>query len=145
MITKVIMITKEQLIKEAWGNSNKTKVEFNKDTGYSLDFLEVDSFVDEYFDMIFCHSNNGILYAKIRPKQLQGIEDNNGWISIKSEEDLPQEFQEYHVIRDNFFHTARYVDKNRWVYSGNDYPKTTEILNITHYQPIIKPKMPLHK
>ena len=33
---------------------------------------------------------NGVVYS-YRPKSLQGIENNNGWIKIESEKDLPKE------------------------------------------------------
>lgn len=76
----------------------------------------------------------------IRPKSLQGIESNNGWISINSEKDLPKDGYVFWVKRD-----------------GIDSPlyKAEEFFNAqinkewldsyTHYQPIVKPNPPLHK
>lgn len=37
--------------------------------------------------------------SRWRPISLQGIEHNNGWIKIESEEDLPKEVGTYDVIR----------------------------------------------
>lgn len=35
-----------------------------------------------------------------RPKTLQGIENNNGWIKIENEEDLPKDDKIYVVVND---------------------------------------------
>jgi len=76
-----------------------------------------------------------------RPKSLQGIESNNGWISINSEKDLPSENGYYwfytienprivtHNITDGIGETGKI-----W------YPAT-----FSHYQPIVKPNPPIHK
>ena len=78
---------------------------------------------------------------KFRPKSLQGIETNNGWID--SEKDLPEQGGEYHVVIKGKLDKAVYVKSNRWLVNGNDYPKTTQTQGISHYQPIVKPKPPI--
>ena len=72
-----------------------------------------------------------------RPKSLQGIENNTGWIKIESEADLPKESWAYWIFRnDNLITTLRdYV-------ADKDYLK--DEINITHYQPIEKPLKPLY-
>ncbi len=74
-----------------------------------------------------------------RPKSLQGIEDNNGWISINSEKDLPREQTECWIF-----------DKEKGLICGNFLNNTKEekkywLDNASHYQPIVKPSLPLHK
>lgn len=74
-----------------------------------------------------------------RPKSLQGIENNNGWIKIES--DLPKTGDICFIYDiDNFtgiavFCTIQKVFKTRF---GNEYE------NVTHYQEIIKPKPPIY-
>lgn len=71
-----------------------------------------------------------------RPKSLQGIENNNGWIKIESEDDLPKEDGFYWVVDsetkdiiDRYFDTKNYDYFNQFS---------------THYQSIQKPKPPLY-
>lgn len=71
-----------------------------------------------------------------RPKSLAGIENNRGWISMHSIHDLTIVKGQYYTI----FHNG-YIDVS-------NYDGTTECykfwkLNFTHYQPIIKPELPL--
>lgn len=74
--------------------------------------------------------------GKIRPKSLQGIENNNGWIKIESEDDLPKEDKWYWVKKKSGEEIlSGYqigVSKERW------------LSEITHYQPIEKPKPPIY-
>ena len=71
-----------------------------------------------------------------RPKSLQGIENNNGWVKIESEADLPN-------------------NEKVWIYTSNNRVliSSKAVLNwflknpdnkITHYQPIEKPKPPIY-
>lgn len=80
---------------------------------------------------------------EIRPKTLNGIDNNSGWISIESEDDLPKESGSYFTLtnysneiieRDYpiFTKSMTIEDENEWW-----------LKNITHYQPIIKPKKPI--
>ncbi|KUY20877.1 Uncharacterised protein [Elizabethkingia miricola] len=74
-----------------------------------------------------------------RPKVLNGIETNNSWTRIESEEDNPKESGKYWVILSH--------------YSGKKSPVTQEcyyigkgwdsFLDVTHYQPIETPKPPI--
>lgn len=81
-----------------------------------------------------------------RPKSLQGIENNNGWIKIESEADLPKDkYGMYHVVaKENFFCEE---PKNQGIddYWLNDNNKAKNwIKDFSHYQPIVKPQPPLH-
>lgn len=76
-----------------------------------------------------------------RPKSLQGIENNNGWIKIESESDLPSEkikvwFFTFGEEKIGTFHPLL-----------KEFRTESNIYNygsVTHYQPIIKPKPPIY-
>jgi len=74
-----------------------------------------------------------------RPKFLQGIENNNGWIKIESEEDLPTTEIDCHIIYNNNLMTFSVWDN---VLKGFYIGIVKQ--NPTHYQPIIKPQPPLY-
>ena len=71
-----------------------------------------------------------------RPKSLQGIENNNGWIRIESEADLPKEEGLYFTMR---------RDKTKVEITHFFYELSKEFKKVaTHYQPIEKPKPPIY-
>lgn len=73
-----------------------------------------------------------------RPKSIQGIETNNGWISIESESDLPKENGFYWIIdKSKNMEICRY-------YGKEDLSYRVWITQFTHYQPIIKPEPPIY-
>ena len=75
-----------------------------------------------------------------RPKYLKGIENNNGWISINSEDDLPKESDTYWcILNDNA--TMLWFDFEDKEFEKEIYHN----LKPTHYQPINKPQSPLYK
>lgn len=142
------MRTKEEVIKEAWGEywdkltPDMQELCLQKNDGglhqrdlFSL-FQDVDLEFFEYYSSISAeepYRKNGI-----RPKSLSGIEDNNGWIRIESEEDLPKDCGDYWVYDD---------DGDIGYYMFNLFEEDFEHVKengITHYQPIIKPKPPLY-
>ncbi len=77
-----------------------------------------------------------------RPKSLQGIEINNGWIKIESKDDLPKIDGHYWVVDKNETST-------RIIRYTND-PYTNQMKNdwwmkyITHYQTIEVPSPPIY-
>ena len=74
-----------------------------------------------------------------RPKSLQGIENNNGWISINSESDLPSEKGAYWVAcRNHIYENPRTQEEIQFDYK-------VDSTFYTHYQKINKPLPPLHK
>ena len=72
-----------------------------------------------------------------RCKSLQGIENNKGWIRIESKDDLPKEEGNYFIVRSNNEVGTSYFIPN------NDF-SAIDWRNITHYQPIEKPKLPIY-
>lgn len=68
-------------------------------------------------------------------KSLKVIENNNGWIKIESEDDLPKKEDDYHICIENKDLSIAYFDKSDgWFIACPE---------ITHYQPIIKPQPPI--
>ena len=65
-----------------------------------------------------------------QPKSLQGIETNNGWVRIESEEDYPNPGQ-YWVIDD---------DGDMFITDMGFFEDMFDWCAIRYYQPIIKPK-----
>jgi hypothetical protein len=76
-----------------------------------------------------------------RPKSLSGIEDNNGWIKIESESDLPKE-------ESIMYRLGMFLNDGRFHQDSNLCTLTTAIAalnwNYTHYQPVGKKKEPIY-
>lgn len=76
-----------------------------------------------------------------RPKSLQGIENNNGWIRIESEEDLPKESGWFEVENNNpdvIFYTSSFaVDLD-------DLIELYEDGSITHYKRAERSEKPIY-
>lgn len=75
-------------------------------------------------------------YSIFRPKSLQGIENNNGWVKIESEADLPKNKNVWICTNNNRILISSKAVLN-WVLKNPDN-------KITHYQPIEKPKLPIY-
>ena len=124
------MKTKAEVIREEWEQSEAPFLEYNIDNGWSVrhDIKPKEVNFDKF--QWVCNLDG----YKIRPKSLQGIEDNNGWISIKSEEDLPEDSKEcFYLLGDTIF-----------VAFGCDVKRHYRRGKLKHYQPITKPNPPLH-
>lgn len=80
--------------------------------------------------------------AKIRPKSLSGIETNNSWTRIESEEDLPKEYDvDYFCFHKNGRLTIRsFYEYLGW---GEFEAEILDQSDITHYQPVQVPKPPI--
>lgn len=132
-------MTKEEKIKEDWGkcyDELKNNIDNDGwiDSAFTSD-LEIDLDVKDGFDRY------GTASSFIRPKSLQGIENNNGWIKIESEADLPKDngLIDYHV-----FKLTNQYKHIRATYKNIEVSKLWEQDEITHYQPIEKPKPPIY-
>ena len=140
-------MTKEEKIKEAYievFGEKRIRYIMNyvyKENGFIVGFVLLDLKLDiknEKLERKF----NGVVYS-YRPKSLQGIENNNGWIKIESEEDLPK-ICTYDMSKFKLMYWT-----NGGQYEANDYKKWIlhySHLKITHYQfiPIIKLNEPLY-
>lgn len=134
-------MTKEEKIQQAYGEHwEKVKNFIDKDG-----WLDARSFYKEEthkglfgltmeildpYDPKYC-------YWK-RPVSLSGIENNNGWIKIESDDDLPKEVDTYYL----FNNYTKKIESRFYVPTNvND-----KILfrQYSHYQPIEKPEPPIY-
>ncbi len=136
------MTAKEQKIKEAYG----------KHWENIKDFVDENGWIDNTYQGHYKPSK-GINYKTLniedcdvetkantnnyywRHKSLQGIENNNGWVKIESENDLPKKDCDVFVFINGRIAQRRFqIDISRlWINKS-----------ITHYQPIIKPLNPIY-
>jgi hypothetical protein len=78
-----------------------------------------------------------------RPKSLQGIENNNDWIKIESEADLPSDlYCDYLCLTSKRKIIIAYYSFKEGIFKR--YATKHPIFGITHYQPINKPLKPLY-
>ena len=126
-------MTKEEKIKEAWGeNWSKISKENQKKV------LNNNGFVSQYYEDLLSKETTCRKLFDVRPKSLQGIENNNGWIKIESEEDLPKDYEiSYHAW--NSESDRDYYVTNMWTIINRYH-----LGNVTHYQPIEKPLKPIY-
>lgn len=139
-------MTKEELIKEAWSNQCLDQVDKKGwlEVGYCVNgFDDIEYWLANNFfkrDLskweISCSEldNGELVNVKIRPKSLQGIEDNNGWISLSGE---PNEIEWVENLE-------LYNIKTKEHYFCTDEHEFIEIGRFTHYKPIVKSKPPLY-
>lgn len=125
-------MTKQEAIKQAYGEHWNEVKDYVDENGYAnLDY----SFTYEDIGLELQENGNW------RPKSIQGIETNNGWIKIESEKDLPTErdMNDTLVIDKNGIMETVSSNTLKWVYSRNHW-----INYYTHYQTIAKPKPPIY-
>jgi len=130
-------MTKQEKIKEAYGEYYEHFKPYLQENG-ELALSNIDSELWEIVDELdFVSFRNG--YSTL--KSLQGIEDNNGWIKIESEEDLPKNVIDCWFKTDSDYILLGYFStRNFFVNDGND----VELRFVTHYQPIEKPQPPIY-
>ena len=98
-------MTKEEVIQQAYGECWEQIKDYVDQDGWCNDggnrmfkeIFEGNGKINKYSSITIFHTYfNRLVNFKNktghwRPKSLQGIENNNGWIKIESEEDLPKE------------------------------------------------------
>lgn len=133
---------KEEKIKEAWGEYYEgIRNRLDEQGWYNYFSLTNKIMKEKYhqFNNLDLDEHNE-LYL-LRPKSLQGIENNNGWIKIESEEDLPKEVIE---CRTCFYNGKNYIEGIVKKRSPQELSRLKYINEITHYQQIEKPKPPIY-
>ena len=121
---------KQEAIKNAYGDYWEAVKDFVDENGW-IDFLE-----DIQRIMYFFNDSDNI-----EVKSLQGIENNNGWIKIESEDDLPKEGMHHSILLDSdCINGYRNYDVIVFYEVNSRYRKK----EISHYQPIEKPLKPLY-
>jgi len=122
-------MTKEEKIKEAYGEY------LDRINPSLLDGWSTTCFSKNIDKDIFNEEDTGYFgYLKLRPKSLQGIENNNGWIKIESYIDIAN--------------TNCFVYTNKGTNCLYDtymkFSSICELEEVTHYQPIQKPQPPIY-
>lgn len=137
-------MTKNEVIENAYGDhfeEMKPFIDengwFDKNSFYNNKF----SFNYEQLDKSFSHKDDFM-----RPPELNNIENNNGWIKIESEADLPKTpYGYYHICTKKpiYENSSNIGIDEFW---QNDLNKKQWWLdNVHHYQPIQKPNPPLYQ
>jgi len=134
-------MTKEKKIESEWDKLiPNSQLDICKNTGFVITYCIngiddlIDNSVVKESDIEFEYLESDLI--KWRPKSLKGIENNNGWIKIESEADLPKESGFYYVVdSDSKEVTDRYFEIENY-----DYFRQFS----THYQPIRKPELPIY-
>ena len=130
---------KQEAMRKAYGDRYEDlKHSINNDGVYIGDTNEISDSEFKEWDFIASAKpmKEGKLISGSRPKSLQGIENNRGWIRIDSEEDLPSEQGVYWVYT---------VDDNKQLRDSADFLRNGKLNKyFTHYQPIVKPEKPIY-
>lgn len=139
-------MNKQEVIRKAW-------LEFLNEEDFNNLILDDDGFSNYQCRRYINQSRWNDLYSRTkkgsilktgsdlvyRPKSLAGIENNNGWIKIENEADLPKDLVECYAYDEDGDIT--YFTFN--LSPNSDYELMKE-QGITHYQPIVKPKPPIY-
>ena len=129
---------KQEAIKKAYGDNNEIYEKSLTKNGWLNVEYDIYENADRFYFDFLRHELNADEYEYfIRPKSLSGIDDNNGWIRIESEDDLPKVQDSFYVCFKNGEIIQRYFIPNN-KHSKEDWR------NITHWQPIEKPLKPLY-
>lgn len=129
---------KLQAIKNAYGeNWDKVKKYVTKEGWIANKYLGSSDFVlyEPFHKEGYWDEDLKKVEAQFRPAPLSGIDNNNGWIRINSVDDLPKENAIFWVIQNN-----EIVDMENWEIALSYHNRK----DITHYQPITKPKPPIY-
>lgn len=134
-------MSKQEVIRKAWEHYGIPLGQYIDENGWMNMLALTPDFIDdirikiEYRQDGFRDFQFGS--GKYRPKSLQGIENNNGWIKIESEADLPISNGIYWTLRVNSI-----VPLYKEIF--NDMDNQYWLDNYTHYQPITKPLKPIY-
>ena len=138
-------MTKQQIIHNEWSDLGIILLisQYDFDGWIDVNELEKNQITDKLEYKKYFELENGFETMLCRPKSLKGIENNNGWTKIESQEDLPK-IGSYDMSSFKLIYWT-----NGGQYEANDYKKWIlhyPHLEITHYQfiPIIKPNEPLY-
>lgn len=140
-------MTKQEKIKEVYGLYWKDYGHLTDENGfiYQSDLFYPDTEMKKEgveIEVISVEQKHKWSNVKWRPKSLSGIEDNNGWVKIESEHDLPKEVgifwvndSRYGGIGQAEWRSGKFVTRFNNIYQMED---------ITHYKPIVKPNPPIY-
>jgi len=135
-------MTKQEKIQESYGEYWEAVKDYVDENGFIIMAISITRKVHLVFErkvMYNSKSTSGIMEMCVRPICLENIENNNGWINIESEDDLPKEGGQYLTYRENK------IIINEWFYDNDlSWYLWKDCYLITHYQPIVKPQPPIY-
>ena len=132
-------MTKQEIIEKAYGKSWNVLKDYINENGFVDCVKNRKISLIPYFEVLELEFKEN----QVRPKTLQGIENNNGWVTIYRKNDMPQ-----------FDCDCFIIDKIKGIITGQwkQAPNSIEdekarsfwIDKATHYRIIDKPKLPLY-
>lgn len=125
-------MTKREKIQEAYGDVYELYSEFIDENGWLIKLSLIKSFDVKDLEI------DG---KKQRPLSLKGIENNNGWIKIESEDDLPTIGTYYTMTKFNSEISEKVFPHPRF---SLEFNKEWWLKYVTHYQPIEKRQPPIY-
>jgi len=134
-------MAKQDKIKEVYGEHWESIKDFVDENGRLKVIWGHISFYPQYAKLASAIKNSNIEFEGdyyARPKSLQGIEDNNGWTKIESEDDLPKEKGLICEFLNKNKKTATYVSVDRV------YDKDWFLRRYTHWRPKEILKLPIY-
>jgi hypothetical protein len=141
-------MTKQELIQFSWEKAGvKITPELKMDeNGWIIYDVLPDGFIGENLDFLESEEDDDVFVMLTRPKKIRGIENNNGWKVINSEDDLPKSnYGQYHVFSKDPIFCKEPKNQSTDDYWLNDENKTKGWMkNYSHWQPIDKKQPPLH-
>ena len=127
---------KQEAIKKAYGEVGENVKDYVDNDGWINN--SIPKFTFGQLKNLDLEYKNDVFF---RPKSLQGIENNTGWIKIESEADLPKEGMHHSILLDSdCINGYRNYDVIVFYEVNSRYRKK----EISHYQPIEKPLKPLY-
>ena len=138
-------MTKQETIAKAYGEHWETVRDYVDENGWNC-YYSVDEIDHDIFESKWSGDN-----FRSRPKSLAGIENNNGWIKIESEADLPKgdefKFNETFLVYYCCKGCSNMIFKgsiDKYTLKFRDITNKLEKEKVTHYQPIVKPEPPIY-
>lgn len=129
---------KQKAIREAWGEYWEQVNKYLNEDGIAKRNKETD-FLEGLNEIETIYSSAGFWHDKFRLKKLCGINDNNGWLSVK-EHGLPEE-GEFFICLENVQQQGVWSLASKTFYNP---PRYCSIDKISHYQPVVKPQPPIY-
>ena len=129
---------KQEAIKKAYGEYWETVKDYVDGNGWCSARRSI--VFEKIISKLSWQTKVGNQYL-LRPSSLQGIENNNGWIRIESESDLPKEGMHHSILLDReCINGYRNYDIIVFYEVNSRYRKK----EISHYQPIEEPLKPIY-
>lgn len=146
-------MTKQEKINEEYSKLNLESKVYPDSNGWATyDRAFSKDLVDSKTEVCTDIRENDSTRVKIRPISLQGIEDNNGWIAVESENDLAEESiyafirTIYPLFPETFVRIGRHKTNGKMIIWDFNNDNKYKVKQITHYREvkIEKPKPPLY-